>query len=87
MIEFLSGAIFMGYLVCCMFFLRAYRQTGDRLFLSFGTAFGLFTFERLILATHLHTLEQQPMVYSVRLLAFAVIICGILAKNAGPASR
>ena len=80
--QFVSGAIFMGFLVCALFFFRAYKSTGDRLFLSFGRAFGLMTLERLALAALLETQERQPLVYVLRLGAFALIIWGILRKNA-----
>ena len=78
---FLSGAIFMGFLVCCLFFMRAYRQTSDPLFRNFGWAFALMTLERLFLALSFQYPERQPAFYILRLLGFLVIIWGILAKN------
>src|SRR6185503_8184794 len=41
MIEFLSGAITMGYLAAGGFFARFWRKTADRLFLVFALAFVL----------------------------------------------
>ena len=42
--DFLSGAVVMGYLVCCLFFLRYWRRTRDRLFMYFAVAFALLSF-------------------------------------------
>lgn len=87
MILFLSGAIFTAFLVCCLFFMRAYRQTSDPLFRHFGWAFALMTIERLFLALSYQYPERQPAVYVLRLLGFLAIIWGVLAKNAhGPPS-
>ena len=41
MIEYLSGAVTMGFVVAAIFFLRFWRRTSDRLFLSFALAFAL----------------------------------------------
>jgi len=41
MIEFLSGAVTMGFAIASAFFLRFWRRTGDRLFLVFALAFWL----------------------------------------------
>lgn len=81
--EFLSGAIFMGYVVCVMFFLRAFRQTGDRLFAHFGAAFTILALERLVLVAFQHDPETRPVIYLARLLAFVTITGAILAKNRG----
>ena len=42
MIEFLSGAVTLAYLMAAGFFLRFWRKTADRLFLAFTVAFVLF---------------------------------------------
>lgn len=83
MIQFLSGAIFMGYLVCCGFFLRAHRQTGDTLFRYFALGFGLLALERVLLATAQLAHESQPAIYLLRLAAHVLIIVAVIRKNAG----
>lgn len=82
MIQFLSGAIFMGYLVCCSFFLRAHRQTSDPLFHFFALGFGLLALERVLLASAQLAHEHQPAIYLLRLAAHALIIVAVIRKNA-----
>ena len=41
MIDFLSGAVTIGYVLAALFFVRFWRRTADRLFLAFAIAFGL----------------------------------------------
>ena len=38
-LDFLAGAITLGYLAASLFFIRFWRNTGDRLFIAFGVAF------------------------------------------------
>lgn len=82
----------MASFVCCLFFLRGWRQSGDSLLLFFGIAFALFTFERVALASLREFNESVPEVYLMRLAAFLIIIVAILRKNiqssagAGPGS-
>ena len=81
MIQFLSGAIMMAFLVASLFFLRGWRQSRDPLLLHFGIAFALFTFERVALAFLREANESRPEVYLLRLLGFALIILGIVREN------
>lgn len=81
MIQFLSGAIMMGMTVCCLFLFRGWRQTGDRLLLYFGIAFGLLALERVALATLHAKSESHPEVYVLRLVAFALIAFAVIRKN------
>ena len=81
---FLSGAISMACLTIALFFLRFWRQTGDRLFVIFAAAFGLLMVERLMLATFSTSHELAPYIYVVRLIAFALIMGGVVDKNRRP---
>ena len=81
---FLSGAISMACLTIALFFLRFWRQTGDRLFVVFAAAFGLLMVERLMLATVSASHELAPYIYVVRLLAFALIMAAVVDKNRRP---
>ena len=38
-VDFLSGAVTLGFLVAATFFLRFWRRTHDRLFIAFAAAF------------------------------------------------
>jgi hypothetical protein len=77
----LSGAIFMGLAVVGLFFLRFWRQTGDRLFAIFAMAFWVLTLERLLLLLIDPKDELRPYVYTVRLFAFLLILTAIIDKN------
>ena len=48
MIEFLSGAVTLGFLVAARFFIRFWRKTADRLFLAFAFAFVLFALNQAL---------------------------------------
>lgn len=78
-LTFLSGALTMGYLVAALYFLRFWRDTGDRLFVYFATAFGLFAAQRMM---PLGTADFEPQSYAIRLFAFLLILVGIVDKNA-----
>jgi hypothetical protein len=80
MTQFLiSGALSMAYLVAAMFFLKFWSTSRDRLFALFASAFALLALQRIVLPyapDHLNWL-----VYSVRVVAFLLIIVAIVDKN------
>jgi hypothetical protein len=78
---FLHGAAAMNSVIIALFFLRFWRHSLDRLFLFFGLAFGMLAIDRAALALVPSATEWRQYVYLVRLLAFTVIICGIVDKN------
>lgn len=76
-----SGVLLMGYAIAGLFFLRFWKETRDRLFGIFATAFFVLAFQRLALAV-LPTHEQDPvLLYTIRLLAFVLILWAIIDKN------
>jgi hypothetical protein len=79
--EFLMGAIAMASAVAALFFLRFWRDTGDRLFLIFSAAFFLLAATRLGLAMSQVQEEGHTHWYWVRLLAFLLILIAIIDKN------
>lgn len=81
MIDFFNGATGMGCLLAAISFAGFYRQTADRLFLLFSLAFGTFAVNRAILALLAEGHEATSYVYLSRLLAFLLIIYGIVEKN------
>jgi Family of unknown function (DUF5985) len=81
---FLSGAISMACLTIALFFLRFWRQTGDRLFVIFAAAFGILMVERLMLATVSTSHELAPYIYVMRLFAFVLIMLAVVDKNRRP---
>jgi hypothetical protein len=79
---FLWGVLTMATAVAALFFLRYFRRTGDRLFGFFAFSFALMSANW---ASHVWiTPAQAPYafrIYLVRLLAFALIVVGIIDKN------
>jgi hypothetical protein len=79
--QFLNGAIMFGFVIAAVFFLRFWRRSADRLFAIFAAAFFVLAIERVVLAIIRPENEFAPYVYSVRLLAFVLIIVAIIDKN------
>jgi hypothetical protein len=81
LIDFLSGAVTLGYFVAAGFFLRFWRRTHDRLFASFAVAFVLLALNQA-LATFLGAGDElTPYTYVLRVLGFALILFAIVDKN------
>jgi hypothetical protein len=79
--SFLGGVVFFASLVVALYFLRFWRQSGDRLFAIFAVAFAVFAVNRLVLLALDESDEARTYVYLVRFLAFALIAIGIVDKN------
>ena len=82
MIEFLAGAVTLGYLVAAGFFWRFWRKTADRLFLAFAAAFVLFALNQGLAAGLTVVLEPASLIYGLRVLGFILILAAIVDKNA-----
>ena len=80
-LQFFSGAITMAYLVAGLFFLKFWKRTGDWLFATFASAFWLLALNQALVALTGLAQEERVWAYLVRLLAFSLIIVGIIAKN------
>ena len=78
--QFVLGAVVMACGVAGLFFLRFYRKTRDRLFAIFAIAFWVLGLNWLALAFTAQD-EIRTALYVVRLLAFLMILFGILMKN------
>ena len=84
MIEFLSGAITMGFIVAAVFFLRFWRRTRDRFFFAFAVAFLLLALNQA-LAQWLGAADERVMyTYLLRVLGFVIILAAIIDKNMAP---
>ena len=79
--QFLWGALTMANVVAAMFFFRFHRDTRDRLFAFFGAGFCAFAVNYAVLALVRTSPEERHYAYFIRLLAFALILVGILDKN------
>ena len=78
---FASGALAMGYAAAALFFARFWRRTGGALFAWFGVAFVLLAAQRVMLVLIAEAPGAMPWSYTVRLLAFVLILAGIVAQN------
>ncbi|MBW4548140.1 MAG: hypothetical protein KME25_27415 [Symplocastrum torsivum CPER-KK1] len=81
MTSFLMGTVAMGCAIAGLFFLRFWKETKDRLFLSFTLAFFMLTINRTLLGFTSYANETTPELYLLRLSAFLIILFGILDKN------
>ena len=81
MIEYLAGAVTLGFVVAAAFFLRFWRRTQDRLFLAFGAAFLLMALNQLLATVLDATDERSVFSYLLRVLGFVLIIAAIVDKN------
>jgi uncharacterized membrane protein YqgA involved in biofilm formation len=81
MIEFLSGAVTLGFLVGAVFFARFWRRTNDRLFLAFSIAFVLLALNQA-LAWYLGDADERVgYTYLLRVLGFVLILIAVIDKN------
>lgn len=81
MFEFLAGASVMASAAVALFFLRYWRDTGDRLFLIFALAFVVFAVNRILLSALDDESEARTAVYLARAVTFGLIAVGIVDKN------
>jgi hypothetical protein len=81
MIEFVAGAVTMGYLVASGFFVRFWRKTADRLFLAFAVAFVLLALNQALAQWLGAADERVGYTYLLRVLGFFLILGAIIDKN------
>jgi len=80
-IEFLSGAVTLGFVVAAVFFLRFWRRTSDRLFLAFATAFALLALNQALAQWLGAADERVGYTYLLRITGFVLILAAIVDKN------
>jgi hypothetical protein len=78
---FLLGVIVTASLTAGMFFLKFWRHTRDTLFLAFGAAFIIEGLNRIGFLFVAHPNEGSPTIYTVRLIAFLLILLAVVWKN------
>lgn len=82
MIEgFLLGVVVTASLTASVFFLKFWRQTRDPLFLAFGAAFLIEGANRIGFLFVAVPNEGSSSIYVLRLLAFLLILGGIVYKR------
>jgi hypothetical protein len=81
LIPFLQTVSATAALAAGLFFLRFWRDSRDRLFAFFGAAFFVLAVSWALLALINPSDETRPYVYAIRLIAFALMIIGMVDKN------
>jgi len=76
-----AGTLTTGYLVVALFFARFWRDTHDRLFALFTAAFALLAVQRVALSLFSTDPRFSAVFYSLRLLAFLLILYAIFDTN------
>jgi hypothetical protein len=79
--QFILGALTMTSCTIGVFFLRFWRQSGDRLLLVFATAFFVLGVDWGLRGAWEPTVETRHYFFLVRLLAFVLLVGGIVDKN------
>src|SRR5687767_362651 len=79
--QFAWGTLSMSAAVAGLFFLRYWRDSADRLFVSFAFAFWLLGLNWLLLGLLEPSPQDRQMLFLLRLAAFLLIGVGILDKN------
>lgn len=87
LIDYLAGAITLGYLACGGFFLRFWRRTGERLFLAFAIAFVCLALNQFV-STYLEAGDERTLyAYALRVVGFVLILAAIIDKNVSSRGR
>ncbi|MEX5745996.1 DUF5985 family protein [Massilia sp. X63] len=81
MIQMMYGAISMASLTIALFFLRFWRNTGDRFFLYFALSFFIEGLHRVYSAVLNEAGEDSALHYLIRVLAYGLIVWAIVEKN------
>jgi uncharacterized membrane protein len=79
--HFLSGITVCSCWGAAVFFLRYWRDTGDRLFLLFAVGLFVLSLNWVALEIVQPVAETRHYFYVIRLVAFACIIAAIWDKN------
>lgn len=79
--QMLMGAIATASLIAGLLFFNFWRHTGDRFFLLFALSFWLETVNRVALGLLVGAGEDGVLFYSVRVVAYGLILVAIWQKN------
>jgi hypothetical protein len=79
--QMLMGAIAVGSLLAGLFFFRFWRHSRDKFFLYFALSFWIEGLNRVALGLLVYASEDNPLFYSVRIVAYGLILAAIWQKN------
>jgi hypothetical protein len=80
-IPFLQTVSATAALAAGLFFFRFWRESHDRLFAFFGAGFWVLAVSWALLALIDPSDETRPYIYAIRLVAFLLMIVGMIDKN------
>ena len=80
-VVFFQAVAATGAFVAGLLFYRFWSESGDRLFGFFSGAFHLIALSWALLGLFSPTEETRPYIYAIRLVAFVLLIGGIIDKN------
>jgi len=78
---FIYGLLTAISATIALFFLKFFRESKDRLFGFFAAAFGVLAIDWLAHGLLIPRHESQHYLFLIRLVAFVLIIAGIVDKN------
>ena len=81
MLDFLGGAIVMGFAVSALLFLKFWRRTRERLFLAFAGSFLLLALTQALITVGNFAAEERSLLYLLRLAAFSLILLAMWWQN------
>jgi peptidoglycan/LPS O-acetylase OafA/YrhL len=81
MSQFLYGALAMAAAVIALLLLRHWRLSGERLLAFFAAGFAVLAANWVAIAVATPTDETRYFLYLPRLIAFGLIMAGIVDKN------
>ena len=81
LINYLSGIVTAGFLVCGLFFLKFWNRSNDFLFLAFAAAFWLLALNVTVVTLFPASVETRSWFYLIRVLAYLLIVIAIVKKN------
>ncbi len=76
-VHFLSGFLTACYAVAALHFLKFWHDSRDRLFAFFALGLALLAIQRALLPL----VQPVELLYALRLVAFLLIVAGIVEKN------
>mgnify|MGYP001144332454 CR=1 FL=1 len=80
-LNFMAGAIVMGYAMAGLFFLKFWRQTRDQFFLALAPAFWLLGLGSALSRFSGVPVEARSHFYLFRVAAYGLILSAIWRKN------
>ena len=81
LVPFLQTVSATAAVAAGLFFFRFWRESRDRLFAFFGAAFLVLAVSWALLALVDPSDETRPYIFAIRLVAFVLMILGMIDKN------